>query len=244
MARLQAFNQVLTIRALGRGRTLTRKGQFDLRRLIFLCGFLVAACHPDATSNNAAATSLVETTAGAAPAGNGPFGIAIGTPLSRLKLGETTHGDPMERAVTPPLTDPDLVEYQVQGSGQTGVCGIFASSRPNERDGSGSLVRSQIDEFTKALSAKYGAPEIREGCHGDAFMCSPQFWLMTLENNERAYARLWNHQTAAMKAAHIRELGIYAEASNLGSTRFDVAFVGDNDAACNKAAARSRARNL
>ena len=86
-----------------------------------------------------------------------PFGVAMGTKVSDLKvqkdLGEGLF------AVLPPTTNPNLVRYYVYATPKHGVCNVSAGSKSSFDS---VLARSLLDDLRKLLTVKYGSakPEV------------------------------------------------------------------------------------
>ncbi len=175
---------------------------------------------------------------------NGPFGIAIGTKLSELDLGEPQGDDPLERPVKAPRPHPAIEAYAVYGTSETGVCKVFGVGRTNENDGSGAAIRGDIDSLAAALEVKYGKPESSDICSAGDIACQNQFWMMTLAQGQRVYAKQWTKQNEAMKAARIKRIDLMARGLDIQSTDFLIGFTGNNEERCEKAASKESATNL
>lgn len=216
-----------------------------MRRVIAFASLLVSACQqPQASNLQSNSADSSKDGASVAHAGNGPFGIAIGTPLAELQLGEAKGDDPLERPVTPPSPHSAMEFYVIYGTAETGVCKIFGISKTNENDGSGFAVRGAIDDFAKALGTKYGEPTTNDLCGAGEVACESQFWMMSLSNHERNYGKEWTRANDAMRKAHIKRIDVIARALDINTSDFLVAFTGDNESACEKAAASASAQNL
>jgi hypothetical protein len=161
--------------------------------LVISCA-AVAACSPSNSSNTA--NSGVVAGSSAKPnvltvTGAGPFGIAMGAPVS--SVGPTTEMDaPGSYSVkSPPNPSADFPYVYVVAFPQTGICKIQGSGPDHEHDDLGSLVRSQADEVASALSTKYGRwTKTQDDCASE---CDSQYWAMSLADGNRRYAYEWDH---------------------------------------------------
>ncbi len=172
----------------------------------------------------------------AAPvARDGPFGIAMGESLS--DLGPVEKNDVGYKVLSPPRPSPDIYLVSVQAFASTGVCTIFAATKPDDNDPGAFDAKGLIDRLANALQSKYGPATKIDRCDAGPGVCS-QYLTQAIEAGTAHYAFVWSFKDA--RSDHIGQIIAAVQGVGDVSTSVMIAYLSDNgacDAAKNAAAA-------
>ena len=208
----------------------------------------LAACAPandsDALGEADAAMQEAVMSEAADKARDGPFGFDIGQPIDEVRGAEKIDAPGLYRVNSPPKPHSDFEVVILEAYPSTGICTIRAIGKDLVGDGAGISIRGKVDSLSEALATKYGQPRKLDRCAADRIKCQDRFWMMTLDDNERAYAYMWEKPNEAMKAANIGELGVGASASNIQDTYPVIEFYSADVRACDAARNASSADAL
>jgi len=121
---------------------------------------------------------------------DGPFGIAMGEPLSRLGpvklIGSNTY-----QVLHPPKTNDKFRVVKVEAYPSAGICFIEGDTDAVDGDQHGDMVRSLIDGVSQSLTSKYGPyTEKKNACDGDDETCET-IWAIKLSAGQVSYAYIW-----------------------------------------------------
>lgn len=174
---------------------------------------------------------------------DGPFGYDIGQPLRSIENVDETDGD-LRIIESPPKPHPDFESVALIGYSDTGICSIRGIGRNLENDGTGSQIRSKVDELAAALETKYGEPKKVDICQAGDIGCNTNYWMMFLGDGQRSYGYLWEQQNEAMQAANIGSIAVVAKAANIQTSYPVLEFYAADEASCEAAANASSAQSL
>ncbi|MEH6685542.1 MAG: hypothetical protein V7664_13695 [Qipengyuania sp.] len=208
----------------------------------FICLSLVA-CSPAAEGDPLGETSAsAEMSSGTA--GDGPFGFGMGMPISEVD-GATRMENPTQyRVSSPPKSHPDIEFVILEAYPETGICAIRGIGYDIAADGSGSTVRSKVDQLASALESKYGSQEKIDICTSGDIACASEYWMMTMSQGERAYAYIWDKPSEAMQKAALSNITLAARASSIATSYLVLEFYSDETASCETAQNASSAASL
>lgn len=141
---------------------------------------------------------------------DGPFGIAMGTPMELLSTRDT---GAKVMLTSVPNPHPDFDTYFAWGTPETGVCAIIALSKRYGNDRWGHNVRAGFESFAAALDAKYGARETYDAQYSKLWT-DPDDWVMAIRQNERVFAAAWSSPGTGDPALSHVELQVAALSSD------------------------------
>lgn len=194
-----------------------------------------ASCGPSGQTGTSETAKPAEegkiATSPQAASSRGPFGVAMGTPISKLKV-EAIEGKPGGyKLVSVPKPHTDFEEVYVTAFPETGVCVIRGVGFTLEDDGGGVRVRTQIAGLVDQLKTKYGEPKKIDRCYVE-YGCDSQFWTMKLKENSRAYFYEWPHSEGKVYGEGISEILAGAVALDYSSTYVELSYYGNNHKRC------------
>jgi hypothetical protein len=168
----------------------------------------------------------------AAPvAHDGPFGIAMGEPLSQL--GPVEKNEAGYRVKSPPRPSDQIYQVDVEAYPSTGVCSILATTRPNENDPNAVNAKMDADGLASALQSKYGAPIKVDKCEAAIGAECAHFLTQAISAGSANYAYLWKF--ASPRPDHIQAIAIGVSALSDISTSVMVDYLSDSSDACQAA---------
>lgn len=170
---------------------------------------------------------------------DGPFGIAMGEPIS--ELGPVTDvGKGQYTVLRPPRPNPLFPTVSVFAYPETGVCLVFGSSDLIDLDPQGQKVKRAVDEAAEVLATKYGPGAKQEQCNGDPQECQDA-WTIKLSLGEAQYAYGW---LFAGRPDHIGTILVEADAEHATQSRVNLGYRSTATDACEAAAAAAKASGL
>lgn len=212
-----------------------------------LATFAAASCSPASDEEALGGMEMSVEEAGVmakADARDGPFGFEMGQSIRDVVGAEKIDAPGLYRVNSPPKSHSDFEAIILEAYPDTGICKIRGIGRDLLGDGAGASIRGKVDDLAKALETKYGAPRKSDRCIADRIKCDPSFWMMTLDDNERVYAYLWESQSEGMKAANIGEIAVGAAATNIQDSYPILEFYSADASACEAARNSSSADAL
>ena len=203
-----------------------------------MLGRAVIALAAAALSLSAPGLANAATHEPSAAARDGPFGIAMGEPLSDLgpleKLGMKF------RVVSPPRPSPDIFGVTVEGFPSTGVCMITGISAVNHDDPNAVAAKQIVDQFSDVLATKYGAFTKKiDRCDNNSATCE-RYLTQAIQDESARYGYIW--ALKAPRSDHLYAFEVLAHSLDANSTVAEVTYFGDNAETCSaaeKAAASS-----
>jgi hypothetical protein len=207
----------------------------------------LASCsqgEPTAAAGNQAAIPSSQPSQAQSPLGDGPFGLSMGAAVDSLQgftPGERPH---IYRTSSPPKAHPDFSEVVVVAYPGAGICLIRGVGANIPNDGAGLNIRSKVDELARALQTRYGPGRKVNTCAGSDVACEEQFWMMTLSQNERTYAHVWETQNEAMRKARIGDIYIGAQGAGIDASFPMIEYSSADRKTCAQAAASAGAEAL
>jgi hypothetical protein len=186
-------------------------------------GWLVAALIVGAFVGPASGASRQRAAEAAPVARDGPFGIAMGESLS--DLGPVEKNDVGYKVQSPPRPSPDIYLVSVQAFPTTGVCTIFAATKPDDNDPGAFNAKGLIDRLADALQSKYGPASKIDRCDAAAGICS-QYLTQAIEAGTAHYAYVWSFKGA--RSDHIGQIVAAVQGVGDVSTSVMIAYVSDN----------------
>ena len=215
--------------------------------LICVTVLVLCACSPadNSGSSNALGNASADGNKEGKPddAMDGPFGIAMGSPIAEVEDAKALDKPGFYQVASPPKGHPDFESVVLIAYPQTGICLIRGIGKNLESDGAGIEIRSKVDNLAAALDTKYGKSEKADACAGGDVQCSGEFWMMTMSGGERAYAYQWNKPTNATKIG-IGEITVAAQAADIQTSYPILEFRSNNKDACLKAERSASASSL
>lgn len=157
------------------------------------------------------------------PSREGPFGIAMGQPVSELDLESGQSSDATQARLLASVPNPvaEIQSYAVVAFPTTGVCEIRAISRTFDSDAYGVNVRSAIDAMANLVTSKYGKAEKSDDCTG--YSC--QFFQMNLKDGSQVYAYEWSRDTGARLPEDIRSIALVALPGQYNDTFYRLDYI-------------------
>ncbi|EGF92688.1 hypothetical protein ABI_11250 [Asticcacaulis biprosthecium C19] len=142
------------------------------------------------------------------PAGDGAFGIGMGTKLKDLELRfeePITRVDGLDAyAVAVPTPNAQFEDYIVKLTQQTGACQVVGFGNKQVNDLDGAKVSTVYFALKSALTKKYGSPsEIEEGLESYASLTARNQFAASLEKDQRELSSTWTFSDAASQYAQI-----------------------------------------
>lgn len=118
-----------------------------------------------------------------------PFGIEFGVNIENLNiLSELDEG---KYVVDPPSKHPMFSTYVVQATPKHGVVWLKALSDEIPNDSFGTATSAAVDKIAGQLANKYGTGKKTNILFHGALWDSPEYWMNSLEANERQYNFVW-----------------------------------------------------
>jgi hypothetical protein len=172
---------------------------------------------------------------------DGPFGIAMGEPLS--ELGPVRLAAPGRYEVLRPRRPNSmLVRVYVDLYPSTGVCEIDGNSAGVIGDERGVQLRRVLDEIAETLKSKYGPYRKDDTCSTSAEECV-EFWTEKLNEGVQKYDYDWNFGTSA-RPDNTNEINLSAQATSSIKSYAVLSYFSANQAACDAAAKAAQASSL
>lgn len=165
----------------------------------------------------------------------GPFGFDMGQKIEEVVGAEKLDRPGFYSVSTPPKPHPDFELVALEAYPETGICMIRGVGRDILGDGAGASIRTKVDSLADALEGKYGEPKKVDFCRSNKIKCQSQFWMMTLDDNERVYGYSWESQNEAMKKSKIGFIGLLGEAANIQDSYPTLEFESSDEDACEAA---------
>ena len=211
-----------------------------------LVALAAVACSPanDGGALGEGALGQAEEMEEAVEARDGPFGFDMGQSIDEVAGASKLDTPGFYVVDSAPKAHPDFEAVVLEAYPDTGICMIRGIGRNIVGDGAGSAIRSKVDSLAKALETKYGEPEKGDVCIANRIKCNPDFWMMTLDDNERMYGFRWSKQNEQMSSADIGLLGVQAKAANIQDTYPLLEFQSSNTKTCEAARNASSADAL
>lgn len=214
-----------------------------MKKVLCALAAALASCSPgpEAKQSKGASAEVNTQAAATEDVRDGPFGLAIGQPISEVKTKEIEPGIFQVTSVPKPHSDFEYVVAQAYSS--TGICAIRGVGKPLQNDSDGSGVRGEVKELAEALASKYGQGQSIDQCNAGDVECEDQFWMMTLSEGGRNFGYGWIKPTSEMKKAGIETISLLAQADNYTTSRVLVEYMSESKA-CVAARKSSKASGL
>ncbi len=172
---------------------------------------------------------------------DGPFGIAMGEPLSEVgPVNPQGAGD--YTVLKPPRPSPLFASVIIEAFPSTGVCTIIGATTDILLDTSGSQTRQKVDDDAAALATKYGAPRKGANCTGTQDECST-LWPLEVMQGAANYAYLWTFN-GPPRDDKIASVVLAAAASGPSRTYVALEYDSANAEACAEASKAAKAAGL
>ncbi len=160
----------------------------------------------------------------------GPFGIAMGEPLSELgpleKLGK------QYKVLSPPRPSPGILMVTVEAYPTTGVCMITGVSTVNHDDPNGVAVKQLVDNLAGILASKYGEFKKLDQCNNNDATCE-HYLTQAFEDHSAKYLYGW--VLKGPRPDHILGLEVLAASLDANTTIAKIQYFSDNADACSAA---------
>jgi hypothetical protein len=145
-----------------------------------------------------------------------PFGIEFYAPIGNFKiLHEFGEG---KFKIEPPNAHLLFSEYVVQSSKEHGIVWIKGISSEINNDSFGISIRSLVDRIAEQLSSRYGAGSKIDNLLSGSIWNDPQYWMNSLESNERSYHYTWSRSRNKQLLDDIESIYVGATAYNSQSS--------------------------
>lgn len=174
---------------------------------------------------------------------DGPFGIAVGMPLSELSTEGAREAETgLSILKSPPSPNSQFPQVAVISFPETGVCEVRALSPVFESDPYIVQAGGFADQIAEALNVRYGKGVKRDDCAG--YSCDSEYKLQHIESGGRYYGYEWRGQPNKPLPSRVTsiDLTVMHERFNNSQVRLDYRF--DNSSACAVAARKAKAGNL
>ena len=166
----------------------------------------------------------------------GPFGVDIGSDITRYPTCEPTDAQDIYRCASVPNPHSAFEFYMIQHNTGTGVCWIKGAGKDINDNGYGTATRGAVDLIASQLATNYGPhTEKNDAKFPSALWGEDSEWLMAISKSERIYTYQWESSDRYTPVNRINS--IFAGAMSLGR---DVGYIvveyyGDNYEQCEEA---------
>lgn len=164
----------------------------------------------------------------AAGAKAGPFGLEMGTPLSKLVVEKQLKENAYQISV--PKTNSDFGRYLAIVTPEDGLCKILAIGVDHPSDAQGVMVREIFAALTSVLSGKYGAPKTYDMLETGALWTAPSAYAMSLFQGERTLTNAWAPPNGLPD--NIQSIMLEANATSASSTHVTLSYEFNNLQQC------------
>jgi hypothetical protein len=222
-------------------------GGLSMRFIVLGGAFFVAACSNSSDGNlgnHISASNTALTVEEQGKSASGPFGIAMGGPISQVDGWKKLERAGLYSTSSPPNSHPDFEQVVVEAYPSTGVCMIRGIGKNNEGDGSGSAVKIQIGNLADALATKYGPYESVDLCSAGDIACQGEFWMMNLGNGGVLWGKKWEKKNQNMATAGIGSIFVTAAAQDINTSYAVLEFSSSDEKGCKAGSAASSAKSL
>ena len=144
----------------------------------------------------------------------GAFGVAMGQPVSSLKVVKKLQGNTYEVEV--PKPNSEFEEYIVMAAPNTGVCKISALGKTHLNDRYGSDVRSAFDHLHAALVVRYGTAKDFDFLRAGSIWNDPQDFHMGVLKKERTLTSFWDRDNGSTLPVQLTSIMLDTRAVSSG----------------------------
>jgi hypothetical protein len=163
--------------------------------------------------------------------GQGPFGVAMGTPISNYSSCKK-HPEQVGwyACSSLPKSHASFEIYYIQATPKIGVCFVKAIGKDINRDPRGVRTRAEVERLAAQIAQTYGPQTaIRDTLSPRSSLKAPDEWLAGVNEDERAYSYDW---TKGNYANDLESIHVFARATD-GQTGYATAeFYFKNEKQC------------
>jgi hypothetical protein len=162
--------------------------------------------------------------------GQAPFGVTMGSPISKYPSCEKTEQAGWFKCETLPRSHASFEMYIIQAHPTVGVCFVKGIGKDLNRDPRGLKTRAEIEKLVGQLEQTYGRQtRIRDTLSSRSELKAEDDWMAGVKEEERIFSYDWSRGNYPNNVASIH---VFARASD-DRTGYAVAeFYFNNDKAC------------
>lgn len=160
-------------------------------------------------------------------AGDGPFGIDFGTPISSfnaIKKGDIYILDSV------PKPNPYFTLYLVRATVGQGIYWIKGLGRAESVEPTGESLRLKADEIAKQVSAVFGDQDkLYDFLRSESILTEPDEWMKGILKEERRYVYTWNNNlTPPFISSEVKSIFITPAALDSCRGAITIEYLGTN----------------
>jgi hypothetical protein len=160
-------------------------------------------------------------------AGDGPFGIDFGTPISSfnaIKKGDIYILDSV------PEPDTNFTMYMVRATEKHGIFWIKGIGKIYKLAPTGEVLRLNADKIAKQISASFGEDyKLYDYLKNGSTLTGPEKWVEGLVKEERRYVYTWNSNlTPTFISSEVKSIFITPVALNNSQGVITIEYLGAN----------------
>jgi len=174
----------------------------------------------------------------------GPFGLDKGQTKSSLDIDDPTEPSQVYTLRSVPKPHPAFRNYFAAVGEQSGLCRINAATETFDNDKYGSEARSKVEEIGAQLANVYGKSKSLDFIRSDGIWKGDDEWVMSIKQNERTYAKLWDAQSGAKLKDGLTRIGLIVRAASADEAFVVLEYDFDNIDACTAEAAKASEGSL
>ena len=162
--------------------------------------------------------------------GQAPFGVTMGSPISKYPTCEKTENVGWYKCDSLPRSHAGFEFYYIQAHPKVGVCFVKGIGKDINRDSRGVMTRAEIKKLAEQIEQTYGAHDrVRDTLSSRSSLKNPDEWMMAVEKDERTFSYDW---TKGNYPNNIGSIHVFASATS-GETGYAVAeFYFKNEKQC------------
>jgi len=122
----------------------------------------------------------------------GPFGVTMGSPISKYPSCKTHENAGFYTCDTLPKAHASFEMYSIQAHPKVGVCFVKGIGKDINRDARGVMTRAEVKKLAEQIEQTYGPhTAIRDSLSSRSALKDPADWLMAVEQDERTFSYDW-----------------------------------------------------
>lgn len=124
--------------------------------------------------------------------GQAPFGVTMGSPISKYRSCEKTEQTGWYRCDTLPRSHAAFELYIIQAHPMIGVCFVKGIGKDVNRDPRGAKTKTEIEKLATQIAQTYGPhTRIRDALSSRSELKGVDEWMLAVEENERTFSYDW-----------------------------------------------------
>ena len=152
--------------------------------------------------------------------GQAPFGVTMGSPISKYRSCEKAQQVGWYTCTTLPRSHASFEFYAIQAHPKLGVCFVKGVGKDINRDPSGIRTKAEIEKLAGQIAQTYGPhTRVRDVLSSDSELTGADQWTLAVEEEERTFSYDW---TGGRYPHDIDSIHVFASATD-GKTGYAVA---------------------